>query len=108
MAQEATGSAATEANDPAEATTAVTEKTDEARMRKPRRWSIAFAMVRSRWTDPVADSLSPPAAVGGVQLVMLRRLSEIYGVVHPKTRQVHHCEFRWLLSFRPAPPRPLQ
>jgi uncharacterized protein (DUF697 family) len=85
MAQEATGSWATEAKDPAEAKTAVTEKTDEARDAEAAQvvdrfslWSGAAGLIPL----PLLDI----AAVGGVQLVMLRRLSEIYGVPFTENR----------------------
>src|SRR6266852_8383512 len=81
MAQEATGSGTAEKKDPAAGatgsiTTAMTdEQRDEAASKLVDRfslWSGAAGLV----PIPLVDV----AAVGGVQLQMLRRLSEIYGV----------------------------
>ena len=48
-------------------------------------WSGAAGLI----PVPIADM----AAVGGVQLLMLRRLSEIYGVPFiEESRQVDHCQ----------------
>jgi uncharacterized protein (DUF697 family) len=85
MAQEATGSGATETKDPAEGETAVAAMTDEARDAEAAQvvdrfslWSGAAGLIPL----PLVDI----AAVGGVQLMMLRRLSEIYGVPFTENR----------------------
>ena len=81
MAQETTGSGAAEKKDPAEATTdsVTTEMTDERRDAEASQlvdrfslWSGAAGLIPL----PILDI----AAVGGVQLQMLRRLSQIYDV----------------------------
>ena len=81
MAQEATGSGTAEKKDPAAGATGsiTTEMTDEQRDDAASKlvdrfslWSGAAGLI----PVPLVDI----AAVGGVQLQMLRRLSEIYGV----------------------------
>jgi uncharacterized protein (DUF697 family) len=81
MAQETTGSAATEKKDPAAGASGPvsTEMTDENRDEAASNlvdrfslWSGAAGLI----PIPLVDI----AAVGGVQIQMLRRLSEIYGV----------------------------
>src|SRR5713101_4242182 len=81
MAQEATGSGTAEKKDPAAGSTGsiTTEMTDEQRDDAASKlvdrfslWSGAAGLI----PVPLVDI----AAVGGVQLQMLRRLSEIYGV----------------------------
>ena len=81
MAQETTGSGTAEKKDPAEGTTGsvTAEMTDEQRDEAASKlvdrfslWSGAAGLI----PVPLVDI----AAVGGVQLQMLRRLSEIYGV----------------------------
>ena len=81
MAQETTGSGTAEKKDPAEGTTGsvTAEMTDEQRDEAASKlvdrfslWSGAAGLI----PVPLVDI----AAVGGVQIQMLRRLSEIYGV----------------------------
>src|SRR5713101_2083222 len=81
MAQEATGSGTAEKKDPAAGSTGsiTTEMTDEQRDDAASKlvdrfslWSGAAGLI----PVPLVDI----AAVGGVQMQMLRRLSEIYGV----------------------------
>ena len=81
MAQETTGSGAAEKKDPAQgaAGSVTTERTDAQRDEEASKlvdrfslWSGAAGLI----PVPLVDI----AAVGGVQLQMLRRLSEIYGV----------------------------
>ena len=87
MAQETTGSGATERMDSAEIPTgpATTEMTDDARdelasqlVDRLSLWSGAAGLIPL----PLVDM----AAVGGVQLHMLRRLSEIYGIPFSENR----------------------
>jgi uncharacterized protein (DUF697 family) len=87
MAQETTGSGATERRASAEVPTgpATTEMTDAARDKLASQlvdrlslWSGAAGLI----PVPLVDI----AAVGGVQLHMLRRLSEIYGVPFTENR----------------------
>jgi uncharacterized protein (DUF697 family) len=87
MAQETTGSGATERKDSAEVPTgpATTEMTDAARdelasqlVDRLSLWSGAAGLI----PVPLVDM----AAVGGVQLHMLRRLSEIYGIPFSENR----------------------
>ena len=87
MAQETTGSEATVGKDPAEvptgpAATATTDATrDELASQLVDRlslWSGAAGLIPVPFVDM--------AAVGGVQLYMLRRLSEIYGVPFSENR----------------------
>jgi uncharacterized protein (DUF697 family) len=87
MAQETTGSGATERKDSAEtpAGSVATEMTDAARDELASKlvdrlslWSGAAGLIPL----PLVDV----AAVGGVQLHMLRRLSEIYGVPFSENR----------------------
>jgi uncharacterized protein (DUF697 family) len=87
MAQETTGSGAIERKDSAEVPTgpAATETTDAARdelaaqlVDRLSLWSGAAGLI----PVPLVDM----AAVGGVQLHMLRRLSEIYGVPFSENR----------------------
>src|SRR5262245_43820872 len=85
MAQEATGSGATETKDPGEAKTAITEMTDEARDAEAAQVVDRYSL----WSGPaglIPLPLLDIAAVGGVQLVMLRRLSEIYNVPFSENR----------------------
>ena len=81
MVQEATGSGTAEKKDPAEGATGpvTAEMTDEQRDEAASKlvdrfslWSGAAGLI----PVPLVDI----AAVGGVQIQMLRRLSEIYGV----------------------------
>jgi len=80
MAQETTGSGVAEKKEPASATGAVSaEMTDENRDEAAAKlvdrfslWSGAAGLIPIPFIDI--------AAVGGVQLQMLRRLSEIYGI----------------------------
>src|SRR5712692_2142226 len=87
MAQKTTGSGATERRDSAEIPTdpATTEMTDVARdelasqlVDRLSLWSGAAGLI----PVPLVDI----AAVGGVQLHMLRRLSEIYGIPFSENR----------------------
>jgi uncharacterized protein (DUF697 family) len=87
MVQETSGSAATEGKDPSEATTgSVTTATPEERrdaeaaqlVDRFSLWSGAAGLIPL----PIVDM----AAVSGVQLQMLRRLSEIYGVPFAENR----------------------
>jgi uncharacterized protein (DUF697 family) len=87
MAQETTGSGATEKKDPAEVATdpATADMTDSARdelasqlVDRLSLWSGAAGLIPL----PLVDV----AAVGGVQLHMLRRLSEIYGIPFSENR----------------------
>jgi uncharacterized protein (DUF697 family) len=87
MAQETTGSGATEKKDSAEVATgpATAEMTDSARdelasqlVDRLSLWSGAAGLIPL----PLVDV----AAVGGVQLHMLRRLSEIYGIPFSENR----------------------
>src|SRR5262249_43572423 len=79
MAEETTGSDAAEKKDPGEGATASAPMTEEERDEAASKlvdrfslWSGAAGLI----PVPLVDI----AAVGGVQLQMLRRLSEIYGV----------------------------
>src|SRR5947208_3205247 len=80
MAQETTGSGVAEKKEPASATGSVSaEMTDENRDEAAAKlvdrfslWSGAAGLIPIPFIDI--------AAVGGVQLQMLRRLSEIYGI----------------------------
>src|SRR5882762_4153602 len=87
MAQETTGSRTAEAKDPVEAAIGpgAAELTDEQRDEQAAQlvdrlslWSGAAGLI----PVPLVDI----AAVGGVQLHMLRRLSEIYGVPFSENR----------------------
>ena len=87
MAQETTGSGAAEKKDPAEATTGsvTTEMTDESRDAEAAQlvdrfslWSGAGGLIPL----PIVDMV----VVSGIQLQMLRRLSEIYGVPFTENR----------------------
>jgi uncharacterized protein (DUF697 family) len=87
MAQETTGSGATERKDSAEVATgpAATETTDATRDERAAQlvdrlslWSGAAGLI----PVPLVDV----AAIGGVQLHMLRRLSEIYGIPFSENR----------------------
>src|SRR5580700_9640310 len=87
MVQETTGSEAIESSTklPTEPTTSLIEKTDSTRDERAAQlvdrlslWSGAAGLI----PVPLLDM----AAVGGVQLHMLRRLSEIYGVPFSENR----------------------
>src|SRR4249919_1668627 len=87
MVQETTGSEAIESSTklPTEPTTSLIEKTDSTRDERAAQlvdrlslWSGAAGLI----PVPLVDM----AAVGGVQLHMLRRLSEIYGVPFSENR----------------------